>query len=153
TRMPDAIFVISSAPSYTVEMLVRRSRYKVVEIPFPQSLALRYGWAANGEIVAYTYALNPPAPEKTITTVAVNMHLVANAAADPIAIERLLEVLYGPDVAARLRQPLDESRVTIASGFPLSRGTTAFLSRNSSILTVENWNKVTGATGLAMSFL
>jgi hypothetical protein len=153
SRMPDAIFTISSAPSYLVEMLVRRSRYKVVEIPFPQSLALRYGWAANGEIVAYTYALNPPAPEKTITTVAVNMHLVANAATDPLAIEKLLEILYGPDVAARLRQPLDEKRITVASGFPLSRGLTAFLDRNSSVFTVEAWNKLTSSAGLAMSFL
>jgi TRAP-type uncharacterized transport system substrate-binding protein len=151
-KMPDAILTVSSTPSYLVELLVRKHHYKVVEIPFPESLALRYGWAANGEIMAYTYDLNPPVPEKNITTVAVNMHLVAHAGADPTAIAKLMEVLYGAAVDSRLRQPLDESRIAVSSGYPPSAGMTAYLERDKSLLTLENWNKATGVFGLIMSF-
>ena len=41
--MPDAILLVSSVPSYLVEILVRKHHYQVMEIPFPESLALRHG--------------------------------------------------------------------------------------------------------------
>jgi TRAP-type uncharacterized transport system substrate-binding protein len=151
-KMPDAILTISSVPSYLVEILVKKHQYQVVEIPFPESLALRHGWAANGEILAYTYDLNPPVPDKNIVTVAVNMHLIANPGVDPRAISRLLEVLYSPQVSNALRQTIDEKRITIPSGYPLSAGLTTYLARNDSILTLENWNKLTSTFGLVMGF-
>ena len=150
--MPDAIITVSSVPSYLVEILVRERHYEVMEIPFPESLALRHGWAANGQILAYTYSPSPPVPPKTIQTVAVNMHLLANAKVDPAAIEKLLEVLYGPSLASLMRQPLDESKITVSSGYPISAGMTAYLTRNESIITVESWNKLTSLFGLVMSF-
>ncbi|MGO8995747.1 MAG: TAXI family TRAP transporter solute-binding subunit [Polyangiaceae bacterium] len=151
-KMPDAIITVSSVPSYLVEILVRERHYEVMEIPFPESLALRHGWAANGQILAYTYSPSPPVPPKTIQTVAVNMHLLANAKVDPAAIEKLLEVLYGPSLASLMRQPLDESKITVSSGYPISAGMTAYLTRNESIITVESWNKLTSLFGLVMSF-
>ena len=81
-KMPDAVVTISSVPSYLVEILVRKHHYQIVEIPFPEALALRHGWVANGQILEYTYNLNPPVPDRNIVTVAVNMHLVANAKAE-----------------------------------------------------------------------
>jgi TRAP-type uncharacterized transport system substrate-binding protein len=151
-KLPDAILTISSVPSFLVEILVKKHHYQVVEIPFPESLALRHGWAANGQVLAYTYDLNPPVPEKNLVTVAVNMHLVAGPKVDPQAISKLLAVLYSPSVSNTLRQPLDEKRIMIPSGYPLSAGLTAYVSRNDSIFTLENWNKLSSAFGLVMSF-
>ena len=151
-KMPDALFTVSSAPSYLVELLVRKEGYQVLPIAFPESLALRYGWAANGQILAYTYDLVPPVPERTIPTVSVNMHLVANKGADPDAIAKLLEVVYNPAVEGRLRQPLDEKRIGLSSGYPYSLGMTRYLERDKSILTLENWNKAVSTFGLIMSF-
>lgn len=150
--MPDAIFITSSVPSYLVELLVRERKYDVMEIPFPESLALRYGWAANSHILSYAYNLDPPVPLKTIQTVAVNVHLVANAKVDPLAISKLLEVLYSPSVANQLRQQIDEKQIAVSSGYPVSRGMTAYLTRNDPIITQQTWNKLTGMLGLVISF-
>ena len=151
-KLPDAIFIISSVPSYLVEQLVRDRHYDVIEIPFPESLALRHGWAADGRILSYAYNLDPPVPAKVIQTVAVNVHLVANSRVDPAAIEKLLEVLYSPSVANQLRQPIEPARIAVSSGYPISRGMTAYLTRNDSIITLEMWKKLTGMFGLIMSF-
>jgi hypothetical protein len=122
-----------------------------MEIPFPDSLALRHGWAANGEIFSYTYALAPPVPAKNTQTVAVNMLLVANAKTDPAAISRLLEVMYSPSVANRLLTPIEENRMKVASGYPISAGATYYLHRNDSLFTVALWTKLKGIFGLVMS--
>jgi TRAP-type uncharacterized transport system substrate-binding protein len=151
-RMPDAIFVISSVPSYLAELLVRNRGYDVVEIPFPEALALRHGWAADGRILSYTYNLAPPVPAQTIQTVAVNLHLVANSRVNPAAIEKVLEVLYSPSVANTLRQPIDEAKIAVSSGYPISAGMTAYVNRNESVFTLETWNKLAGMFGLVMSF-
>jgi len=151
-KMPDAILTVSSVPSYMVEILVRKHHYQVMEIPFPESLALRHGWAANGTILAYTYDLSPAVPEKNIQTVAVNLHLVASAKADPAAVAKLLEVMYSPSVSSQLPQPIDERRMLVTSGYPISEGTNQYLRRNDSLITMELWNKAQGIFGLIMSF-
>jgi TRAP-type uncharacterized transport system substrate-binding protein len=151
-KMPDAIVTISSVPSYLVEILVKKHHYGLAEIPFPEALALRHGWVANGEILGYTYNLNPPVPDRNIVTVAVNMHLVANAHVDQAVVERLLEILYAPSFASHLRQTLDDKRITIPSGYPFSGGLTRYLHRNDSLLTLEMWNKIQSSFALVMSF-
>ncbi len=151
-KMPDAILTISSVPSYLVEILVKKHHYQVAEIPFPESLALRYGWVANGQILAYTYDLNPPVPEKNIVTVAVNMHLVAHAGTDANAVSKLLEVLYSPSVSSRMRQTIDERIITVPSGYLFSPGLKKYLARNDRILTLETWKQLQNMFGLAMSF-
>ncbi len=151
-KMPDAIVTISSVPSYLVEILVKKHNYRVAEIPFPEALALRHGWVANGQILGYTYNLNPPVPDRNIVTVAVNMHLVANAHVDPAVVEKLLEVLYAPSLASHFRQQLDEKEITIPSGYPFSAGLTRYLHRNDSLLTLETWNKLQSSFALVMSF-
>jgi TRAP-type uncharacterized transport system substrate-binding protein len=152
-KMPDALVTISSVPSYLVEILVKKHHYGVAEIPFPEALALRFGWVANGQILGYTYNLSPPVPERNIVTVAVNMHLVANSHVDPAVVEKLLEVLYAPSLSSHLRQQLDEKRITIPSGYPFSLGLTRYLHRNDSLLTLEAWNKLQSSFALVMSFV
>jgi TRAP-type uncharacterized transport system substrate-binding protein len=151
-KMPDALFVVSSVPSYLVESLVDDHGYRLVEIPFPQSLALRYGWAGTGKILAYTYSVDPPVPDRDISTVAINMYLVAGAKTDPGASEKLLETLFTPSVQSRIHVTLDEKAIATPSGYPISAATSLFLKRDESFFTLEMWNKATSFFGLFMSF-
>ncbi len=151
-RMPDAIFTVSTVPSYLVEALVNQRGYRLLEIPFPQSLALRYGWAGTGKILAYTYGVDPAVPAKDIATVTINMYLVANSKVDPEAAEKVLETLFTQSTQSRLRVALDEKGIATASGFPMSRATELFLRRNDSVFTLDTWNKLTSYFGLFMSF-
>ena len=151
-RMPDAVVAISSVPSYLVETLVKKQKYRVVEIPFPEALALRHGWVADGRILGYSYNLNPPVPDRNIVTVAVNMHLFAHAHTDPVVVEKLLEILYAPSLANHLRQELDPKRITTPSGYPFSPGLTRYLERNDSLLTLDTWGKLQSSFALIMSF-
>ncbi|MCB4757554.1 MAG: hypothetical protein LHV69_11100 [Elusimicrobia bacterium] len=88
SKLPDAIFLISTIPSFVAERLVRDNGYKVLEIPFPKSLALRYGWVVDEQILAYTYSIIPPEPDRDIVTVGVNVHVVANRKTDGRAISQ-----------------------------------------------------------------
>ncbi len=151
-KLPDAVFTISTSPSYLVEILVRERGYTLMEIVFPQSLALREGWAGIGKLLAYTYNLAPAVPDHDISTVTVNMYLVANSKTDPAAIERLLEVLYSPSIAAAFRGTFDDSTITTPSGYPLSPGTQLYRDRNNSIFTPATWSKLQGIFGLVMTF-
>ena len=148
-KLPDAMFVVSTPPSYVAETMVRKYGYHLLEIPFPEALALREGWVSGEKILAYTYNTTPPEPAKDIKSVGVNMHLVANKKVDDKAIAKLLEVLYSPNVESKLRMKLDEKKITIPSGFPISAATETFLKRNESVFsakTIENIQKGFGAT-------
>jgi TRAP-type uncharacterized transport system substrate-binding protein len=151
-KLPDGILTISSTPSYLVEQLVREHHYGILPIPFPESLALRHGWARNGEILAYTYSIDPAIPDTNVTTVAVDMYLVANAKVDPVAIAKLLEVLYGPSVAAVMRRTIDDKDAGRSSGYPISAGVTAYLERDRSLFSMKNWKTLQGLFGMAMGF-
>jgi TRAP-type uncharacterized transport system substrate-binding protein len=150
SNVPDAILISSSVPSYLVEELVHKHGYRLAEIPFPKALALRKGWAAGGEILAYTYQAEPvPVPEHDTVTVALNLHLVAHSQVDPKAISTLLEVLYSPSVANVV--PLDEARISIPSGYPLSAGLTRYLARNEPVFTRETGEKYRALLGLLVA--
>src|ERR1700744_4484366 len=51
-----------------------------------------------------------------------------------------------------MKQVFDDKQILLPSGYPISPGTTAYLHRNDSLLTMENWNKIQGAFGVFMSF-
>jgi TRAP-type uncharacterized transport system substrate-binding protein len=160
-KMPDALFLVSSLPSFLIEILVRERGYTLMEIAFPQSLALRQGWANNGKILAYTYSLGgkddagkptPPVPEKDISTVAVNLYLVANSKANPAAIEKVLEALYSPSVSSAYRATFDDKNIAQPSGYPISQGMVLYQQRNDSVFTPALWSKLQGIFGLVMTF-
>ena len=147
-KLPDAMFIVSMPPSYVVETMVKKHGYHLLEIPFPEALALREGWVSGEKILAYTYNSNPPEPAKDLKSVGVNMHLVANKKVETKAISKLLEILYSPKVQSKLRMKFDEKNITIPSGFPISAATETFLKRNESVFsakTVENIQKGFGA--------
>ncbi|HWR40550.1 MAG TPA: TAXI family TRAP transporter solute-binding subunit [Patescibacteria group bacterium] len=152
-KLPDAMFVVSPPPSYVVERMVKKQGYHLLEIPFPEALALREGWVSGEKILAYTYNSNPPEPAKDMKSIGVNMHLVANKKTDSKAVAKLMEILYSPKVASKLRMKLDEKNVTIPSGFPISAATETFLKRNEAAFSAKTVENIQKGFGAAMTLL
>ncbi|HEY6896304.1 MAG TPA: TAXI family TRAP transporter solute-binding subunit [Rhodocyclaceae bacterium] len=150
-KMPEAIVITSFAPSDVADYLVKQRGYRLLEIPFPQSLALRLGWVANSEITAYMYNVKPAVPERNIKTVGVNLHLVAHKDVDPRAIFKVLESLMSPALEVRLRMKMDEARLTVPSGFPLAEGTKKYLERKKPLLSTDTLDRLKALFGLVLS--
>jgi TRAP-type uncharacterized transport system substrate-binding protein len=150
-KLPDAIVITSFAPSDIVEFLVRERGYVLLEIPFPASLALRYGWVADSKIMAYAYSVKPPVPARDIRTVGVNLHLVANKNVDPRAVFGVLEALYSPGLGMRLDLKINESQLAVPSGYPLSQGSKMFVDRKNPLLSAATLDKIKALFGLVLS--
>ncbi|QTH41288.1 hypothetical protein J4772_27625 [Cohnella sp. LGH] len=151
-KLPDAIVNISYSPSFVADYFVKERDYKVLELPFPPSLALRYGWVGDGaKILAYTYNTIPPVPAKDIDAVGVNLQIVAHSQADPQAVSKLLEVMYSPTVINRINQKVEEKNITTAATYPISKGTIAFLKRNESFLSKDMVDLLANGLGLLVT--
>ncbi|MFK5108750.1 hypothetical protein ACI394_29960, partial [Klebsiella pneumoniae] len=72
-KLPDVVLDNSLLPSYIAEFMVTERGYRLLELPFPNSLALRMGWVAQGTIPGYTYRIEPAVPPADITTVGVRL--------------------------------------------------------------------------------
>ena len=151
--LPDAFMIISYAPSFLVDLLVKERGYRLLEIPFPPSLALREGWVATGTILSYTYSVQPPVPLQDLRTVSVSLHLVANEKTDPRAVSLILGTIFSPGYEARIRMKLDESKLTAPSGLPLSAGTTAFIARNDPLISASVLARLQSLFGAAMGLV
>ena len=140
-RLPDAAFVVSTVPSFLVEFLVKERGYTMIEIPFPGALAIRYGWIQSVTVQPYTYNVSPAVPVQAITSIGINMMLVANKGAATAPLEKLIEAIFDRGVANRLNLTLDDTTITQSTGYPLSEATRAYLARNDSIFVKETFEK------------
>ncbi|QWE07929.1 TAXI family TRAP transporter solute-binding subunit [Polynucleobacter ibericus] len=152
-RLPDVIVQVSYAPSATVDFLVQKRGYQLLEMSFPPSLALRMGWVADAKILAYMYQISPPVPSTDIRVVGVNLNLLANKDVDPHAIAALLPVLYSPQVASRFNFPILEDKMLTPSGFPISDGTETYIASKQPFMTAQIIDQIKGIFGLVMSLL
>ena len=152
-KLPDVIVQVSYAPSVTVDFLVQKRGYQLLEMSFPPSLAMRMGWVADAKILAYMYQISPPVPATDIQVVGVNLNLLANKNVDPRAISALLPVLYSPQVASRFSFPITEDKILTPSGFPISDGTEMYLASKQPLISSQMVDQIKGAFGLIMSLL
>jgi TRAP-type uncharacterized transport system substrate-binding protein len=152
-RLPDVIVQVSYAPSATVDFLVQKRGYQLLEMSFPPSLSMRMGWVADAKILAYMYQIAPPVPAKDIQVVGVNLNLLANKDVDPHAIAALLPVLYSPQVASRVSFPISEDKILTPSGFPISDGTELYIASKQPFITAQTIDQIKGVFGLIMSLL
>jgi TRAP-type uncharacterized transport system substrate-binding protein len=150
-KLPDAAFVIASAPSALVDGLVHGHRYVLSDLSIVEQLSPGNAWVTGAQIPHSAYERSPPVPDRTLFTVAVSTYFVAGSKVDPAAVSGLLEVLFGPSVASVLRRPIDEKRIAAPSGYPASAGLTAYLARNDSLLTQAGLGKLAGVVGLVAS--
>jgi len=152
-KLPDALVVLSFLPAYIADFMVKERGYRLLEIPFPASLALREGWVADGKILGYTYNTSPPVPANDIKSVGVNLHLVTNTHVDSRAVFKVLETLYSPKVESRLRMRFDERNITVPSGYAISDGTLAFLNRGKPLFSAKTLDVLKSTFGLVMTSL
>ena len=152
-RLPDVIVQVSYAPSATVDFLVQKRGYQLLEMSFPPSLAMRMGWVADAKILAYMYQISPPVPSRDIQVVGVNLNLLANKDVDPHAIAALLPVLYSPQVSSRFSFNISEDKILTPSGFPISDGTEVYIASKQPFITAQMIDQIKGIFGLVMSLL
>ena len=150
-RIPDVIVITSFAPSNVADYIVKQYGYSLLEIPFPNALALRQGWAADSKVMAYMYSVQPPVPPRDVKTVGVNLQLVANANLDPHAVFKVLEGIYSPGLQMRLKMKFDEDKILESSSYPLSSGTRLFMDRKDPLLSQATLKKVESLFGLILS--
>ena len=152
-KLPDVIVQVSYAPSATVDFLVQKRGYQLLEMSFPPSLAMRMGWVADAKILAYMYQISPPVPAKDIQVVGVNLNLLANKNVDSYAIAALLPVLYSPQITSRFNFPISEDKMLTPSGFPISDGTEVYIASKQPFITAQTLDQIKGIFGLVMSLL
>ena len=150
-KLPDAIIITSFAPSDVADYLVKQRGFRLLEIPFPASLALRLGWVADSKILAYMYNVSPPVPASDIKTVGVNLHLVASDKVEPRAIFKVLDSLFSPSLEVHLKMKMDENLLTVPSGFELSEGAKMFIARKNPPFSRETLDRLQALFGLLLS--
>src|SRR5262245_17794145 len=125
TRLPDAVFLVSTLPSVTITFLVNRHGYRLVALPFAEAFALGTlshaadapHTAGNGRVVLgrvqavtippYTYGLEPTVPEKALPTIGTRLQLVAHKDVPARAIYELVDSAYSSEFGQIVRPPLD----------------------------------------------
>ncbi|MGE5701932.1 MAG: TAXI family TRAP transporter solute-binding subunit [Clostridia bacterium] len=152
-NLPEVVVNLAYTPSYMADYFVNKRGYRIMELPFPESLSLRQGWASDTKILAYTYHTLPAVPEKDIRTVGVNLQLIANADVDPNAIKMVLESMYNPSFENTLHQKMDEESMTDSAYYPISPGTKEFLTRNESFFSSKTVDKIQDSFGVVMTFV
>ncbi len=133
-QLPDAVFLLSFAPSPLADRLVREHGYRMAALPFGKALSLRQNWAGPATIIGRTYAAEPPVPAEDLPTIGVTVMLVANRALPADAAYRLLTALAGPAFAARTGIVLDDTSLLPPSGLPVSEGALRYLRRHDPIV-------------------
>jgi TRAP-type uncharacterized transport system substrate-binding protein len=152
-KLPDVIVQVSYAPSPTVDFLVQKRGYQLLEMPFPPSLAMRMGWVSDAKLLAYMYRISPPVPASDIKVVGVNLNLLANKNVDPRAITKLLNVLYSPQVSSRFGLSITEQTMLTPSGFPISDGTSMYIASKEPLITSQMIDQIKGVFGLIMTLI
>jgi TRAP-type uncharacterized transport system substrate-binding protein len=153
SRLPDAVFLVSSLPAITVRYLVTRHGYRVVPLPFAEALALKSLEKAgeeerrptsDGQIVlgriqattipAFTYSIEPPVPDKPLPTLGTRLLLVAHKDVPKRAAFQLVEQVYGFEFGQVEQPPLDARLLDLPPEFPWHDGSLLYQERNSPLL-------------------
>ncbi|MCE3253647.1 MAG: hypothetical protein K0Q67_2667 [Cellvibrio sp.] len=150
-RLPDVIVMSSFVPANMADYLIKKHKYHLLEIPFPSSLALRLGWVADSQILAYMYSVEPAVPERNIKTVGVNLYLIAHKDVDPGAVFKILETLFSPEVGRRLKIEMDEKNILTSANYPLSKGTELYLDRQNPFFSNEKLDQIKAIFAVVLS--
>lgn len=156
SKLPDAIFVVSSLPSRTARQLIARHGYRLVPLPFGEAFTLsglnrhdpdRPGLDLAGAldpkrtyaamIPPYTYGVEPPVPDLTLPSLGNRLLLVAHESVDPEAARRLVEAAYAGEFAKSVRPQLEPKLLDHAPEFPWHAGTRVYLQNNQPLVSKD----------------
>ncbi|MDX2037665.1 MAG: TAXI family TRAP transporter solute-binding subunit [Isosphaeraceae bacterium] len=150
SKLPDAVFMVSTLPSPVARRLVERHRYRLVELPFHEAFTLGPSETKVGDpilelgidrrnvvpatIPAFAYEIEPGVPPETIDTLGTRLILVANVNVPERTIQRLVEVVYTSPFGQVMRPALDARLLEMPPEAPWHRGTLSYLHRNAPLI-------------------
>jgi hypothetical protein len=153
SRMPDAVFLVSTLPSFTTRYLTTKHDYRLVPLPFAEALALGsleelrddvrkargseqivLGRVQSTMIPAYTYSIEPPVPDKPLPTLGTRLILVAHKDVPARAAYRLVEEVYSSEFGQIVHPPLDARLMELPPEFPWHDGALLWQKRNAPVL-------------------
>jgi TRAP transporter TAXI family solute receptor len=136
--LPDGAFVVSQMPGDVAQALIRRD-YRLAPLAFGEAMGLRDPAIEPATIPRGAYGLLPPVPDAPCETVATRSLLVAHERVPDAAVVRLLETLFGPDVAreARVTRFGPEALQRVGAQ-PLHPGALQFARRAEPLITHES---------------
>ena len=153
SRLPDAVFSVSTLPSPIVRHLVTKHHYRLMSLPFREAFVLgaldqdhalphpretatridrRYVYDAT--IPAFAYEIEPGVPPEAIHTLGTRLLLVARKDMAATTIRRLLEVVFNSPFSQVLQPPLDAKLLESPPELPWHDGTTDYVRRNSPLI-------------------
>ena len=110
----------------------------------------------EARIPAYTYGVDPGVPERAIATLGTRLLVVAHEKADPLAIDPLIDAIYGSPFAKVAKPPLESSLLDLPPEWPLHEGTLAHQERNKPLIAsdvVDVLEKEVSIAGVAIGGL
>jgi TRAP-type uncharacterized transport system substrate-binding protein len=154
TRLPDAVFTVSTLPSPIARHLVTRYHYRLASLPFCEAFAL--GALDEGHIPpysarepasridrrrvydalipAFTYEIDPGVPPEPIHTLGTRLLLVTRKDIAATTIRRLLEVVFNSPFSQILQPPLYTQLLESPPELPWHDGTKEYIRRNSPMI-------------------
>lgn len=136
--LPDGVFTVSMLPSPVASVLIQTHGYRLMEIPFGESLALRDIWIHDASVPAYAYSVSPAIPEREVHTIGTELLFVCNAALPPEAVRRLIEILFESDFGAEANLAMNDIKnMDRLPEFALHEGVVMYLNRNNPLLTPD----------------
>ena len=147
-ELPSAVFTVSSLPSPIARHLINEQGFVLVELSVARAFKLDWTKQENSasfsrrktfeaDIPAFVYSVNPPIPDRSLSTIGCRLHLVANSKTDERAIQLVNEAVYGSSWAGTFQPPLDFNDLNASAEFPLHEGAASYL-RNKTPLITEN---------------
>ena len=154
SRLPDAVFSVSTLPSPMVRHLVTKHAYRLVPLPFLEAFTLGTldrepdpprppGMAdikvdrrhiCDATIPAFVYEVEPGVPPELIHTIGTRLLLVARRDVPTETVRRLLDIVFNSPFAQAIRPPLDARLLELPPELPWHDGTTDYVRRNSPLI-------------------
>ncbi len=150
SRLPDAVFTVSSLLSPVAHLLVKTHHYRIMSLPFHEVFALgaleqehlsgrttsridrRHVYDAT--IPASAYEIEPGVPPEAIHTLGTRLLLVAREGLAATTIRRLVEVVFNSPFSKALPTPPDPRLLESPPELPWHDGTLEYVRRNSPLI-------------------
>ncbi len=170
SRLPDAVFTVSTLPSPVARRLVTAHHYRLASLPFCEAFALgaldeeHITPYLPGEtqtridrrrvydavIPAFAYKFEPGVPPEAIHTLGTRLLLIARKDIPASTIRTLVEVVFNSPFSRILQPPLDARLLDSPPELPWHAGTTEFVRRSSPLIAgdvidvTEKWVSIFG---------
>lgn len=154
SRLPDAVFTVSTLPSPIARHLVTKHRYRLISLPFHEAFVLgaldqdnaparlsgemaspidrRFVYDAT--IPAFAYEIEPGVPPEAIHTLGTRLLLIARNDVPATTIRRLLAVIFSSPFSQVLQPPLEAKLLESPPELLWHDGTIAYIRHNSPLI-------------------